>query len=329
MTNQLLLKITQVIGAALCGFIFYGCAQNHDEPIRVGITPFSGYAFFYLAEEKGFLNEDGVNFELVDLGSLADVRKSYERRQVDVMTCTLMEHIAVRAYSKSRAQSFYIIDYSVGADRLLAREGIASVQDLKDKKVGFEPESVDVVMIHHALRSAGMKFEDIQAVLRPQSDLVRSFLKGELDAIETYPPFSIEIMESYPAATLFDSSKVPFAVADVLVADEEFIQKNAKKLTYLIRAFEKARKYAADHPEEARQFFLKYLGLSEMSYDKVFLGLEFVPTNEQLDRMSVHGDIETRTREAASIMEGHMPSSASTDMERMVSDVVLKQMASR
>lgn len=298
--------------------LLYGCSpDSQDAPVRVGLTSFPAYAYLNLAEEKGFLRETGFDFDIVDLSSLADVRTAFERGQVDVMTGTLMEQLVVLSRSKPEAQAFFVIDYSLGADQLLARDIYRSVADLKGKKIAFEPDSIDVAILHLALQSAGLTLDDIVPAPMSQLEIPEALRDGRIDAAEVYPPASVEILRAGGVVQLFDSSRIPYTVVDVLLADREFIESHKTELAALVGAFLRARQYASDHPEESERILARRIGIRPDEVRAAYDGIKFVEAGEQADLLKPGGTIEQKIRQIRDIFETYradyqLPDRAST-----------------
>ena len=81
--------------------IFPAC-RKENPPIRIGSTLWPGYDFLYLAKEKGFFEEEGVNVQLFDFVSLSDSRRAFERGQIDVLTGTIVEMLIISNNIKER-----------------------------------------------------------------------------------------------------------------------------------------------------------------------------------------------------------------------------------
>ncbi len=292
-----LLRECSLLFMVLCAAL-HGCAyyEKEDLPIRVGVTPFIGYSFLYLAEEKGYLSEGGLNIELVDLSSLGDVRRAYERGQVDVVTGTLMEQLVAMSNTRKPALAFYVIDYSMGADRLVALGPYRSMADLKGKKIAYEPQTVDMVMLHLALESAQMSFKDIVPVPMSQTEMPKALLDGQIDAAEVYPPSSIEILKHSEAVTLFDSSRAPYTVVDILFGEADFVQKNSTRLAALVRAFRKAKAYYTDHPDEAKVIMARRMRISAQEVGAAFEGLEMASDSTQKELLKSGGALDEKLK---------------------------------
>lgn len=64
----------------VCGL---GGGEKREPVLRVGIHPAPGYELLFLAEEKGFFRDEGLEVRLVEFTCLADCRRAFERGQVD------------------------------------------------------------------------------------------------------------------------------------------------------------------------------------------------------------------------------------------------------
>ena len=82
-----------VCGLALLALSLGSCSTEraHPTPLRIGINAWPGYEFLYLAQEKGFFREAGVEVQLIEFNSLSDVRRSFERNQIDGFAGTMVE----------------------------------------------------------------------------------------------------------------------------------------------------------------------------------------------------------------------------------------------
>ncbi|MCX5690211.1 MAG: ABC transporter substrate-binding protein, partial [Planctomycetota bacterium] len=116
------------------------------EPLRIGLNPWPGYEFASLAAAKGYFEVEGVDARLLELSSLGDCRRAFERGQVDGFFGTLIEVLESDARLKRNSQVVCVVDYSDGADSIIARKPISSVAELRGKRVAIESGSVNVLV---------------------------------------------------------------------------------------------------------------------------------------------------------------------------------------
>lgn len=228
-----------------------GCSSPAETPIRLATNPWPGFDFLHLAAEKGFFAAEGVTVQLVEFMSLGDARRAFERGQVDGFCGTLSELLLARENSRRRPQIFFVTDYSNGADVLVARKSLASVADLRGRRIGVEPATLDLIVLTRALATVELTLRDVQLVPLATNEKPAVFARGEVDAVTAYPPASVDILNGGQAHVLFDSSQIPGEIVDILAADEELLARRPEDFARLIRAFERARRYADEFPDEA------------------------------------------------------------------------------
>lgn len=245
-----------------------GCEGEEKRPIRIGINPWPGYEFLYLAQEKGLFTQEGVPVRILEFSSLGDVRRAYERGQVDGMGCTLIEVLQTREHGARNLQVFYVCDFSDGGDVLLAGPEIKSVADLKGKRVGVEPGSVNVFLLCRALQEAGLTLKDVEIISMHQLCLERTFSRGEVDAVVTYPPVSMRLLKKEGVHEIFSSRQIPGAVVDVLAMDEGVIERRREDVERIGRAFDRAVRYSIEHPEESYGLMARREGIDVEEFER-------------------------------------------------------------
>jgi NitT/TauT family transport system substrate-binding protein len=276
--------------AVLCLFIFTGC-KKESPPIRVGMIIWPGYDFLYLAEKNGFCKEEGVNVQLFDFVSLSDSRRAFERGQIDVVAGTIVELLITRESSDRSPQAFFVTDFSNGADVILGKSPISTVSELKGKRVGVEPASLDLLTLNLALRQNQMNLDDVTLIPLAQNGMEYGFEMQEVDAICTYPPTSLKVLSKGDANILFNSTQIPGYIVDVLMADESFINNRSEDLAKLLRAFDKAILFTKEHPEEALPVIADHDQLTVEELEVAYSGMIVEPLENQMQYFSDHGQL--------------------------------------
>ncbi len=245
--------ITSLLLAVVCvgSLLWRGVGQARSEPLRVAINPWPGYEFATLAREKGFFAEEGVDVRLLELSSLGDCRRTFERGQADGFFGTVTEVLESREQSTRQAQISMVVDFSDGADVVLAGPGIDGVSVLAGKKVGIENGSLNAFVLSRALEQSGLAWEDVEVVHLASIDMPKALASGEVAAVVTYPPMSLEIQRTGTGHAIFTSQSIPGEVVDVLSFDEKTLRTRGKDVAAFHRAFHRAQDYAAEHPEES------------------------------------------------------------------------------
>lgn len=220
-------------------------------PLRIAINPWPGYEFATLARELGYFEEEGVRVRLVELSSLGDCRRAFERGQVDGFFGTVVEVVHAEKQSARTPRVVMVTDTTNGADVILARSGIGTVPDLRGLRVGVESASLNVYVLARALEINGLAWSDVTAVHVAAIDMPHALASGQVDAVVTYPPMSIEILREGLGTKMFCSGEIPGEVIDLLAIDSAVMRERAGQIEAFKRAFFRAQEYARRHPEHA------------------------------------------------------------------------------
>lgn len=253
-----------VLVAALLAALASGCGRR--EPLRIGLNAFPSYEFLYLAGVQGFYRDEGLEVRVLEFGSLSDTRRAYERGQLDVMAGTVIEALVVRDQSTRSPQIVRVIDYSNGADVLLAQPWITSAHTLRGARVGVELAALPVYVLGRGLETLGLRLADIKTSSTDQTTMEDAFRRGELDALVTYPPAALKLTRDLKTTTLFSSADVPGEIVDVILAEAETARTRASDVAALLRAHDRARRFTREHPDEAHAIMARRQGISTAEF---------------------------------------------------------------
>lgn len=184
--------------------------------INLSFTPWVGYYPFYFAIEKQIPEKYNAELRVLETLSIQDFRRVNIKEHVDAFACSLMELTRTNGILEGDVDIVAFLDYSNGADVIVARKGISSMSDLQGKVVGFDWRSLGHYFLHRA-----MQFEELEKteyIHRQVEQVVAKqyFDEGSLDAYVTYPPISTNLLHDENLQVIFDSSKIPYEIIDVL-----------------------------------------------------------------------------------------------------------------
>ena len=269
-----------VVSAILCAAWLAGCA-GHELPLRIGINAWPANEFLFLAQEKGFFAAQGVDVRLIEYSSLGDVRRAFDRGQIDGMTGTLVELLQSRDATRRAPRAFMVTDLSNGSDMILARGSIAAVSGLAGKRVAVEPESVGMFVLARALAREGMPFSAVAVVATDQTDMAKNLDSGWVDAAVTYPPVSFEILQIPGTRVIFSSADIPREVVNVVALASDVLERRLDDAARIVRAWDQSLAYAAEHPSEARELMASRERISVEEFGEALAGITLLTSNEQ------------------------------------------------
>ena len=256
------------------------------QPLRIGINPWPGYEFAFLAEKLGYFADEGIDIRLVEFQSLGDSQLAFERGQTDGLFCSTHEFFEIERRDRRHPVPVLICDTSDGGDVIIGRADIHSVSDLRGRRIGYEPRTVNEYLLARALQQAGLTVADIELVPGSQDQIATLFNERQLDAIVTYPPVSLDYAEVVDARVVFSSRDIPSEIVDLLVIEQGIAAANSVKLEAFRRAFDRAVQFHDDHPDVALKMLAGRLGLSHEEFHRALVeDIRLVRATDQSDML--------------------------------------------
>lgn len=290
---------------AVLSVVFAGCSPNTNAsaPIRIGLNAWPGYEFLYLAQEKQFFKEAGVEVKLVELTSLADARRAYERGLIDGLGTTLIDTLQARHARTPGPQVVWVADYSDGADVIVARNDLSKVSDLQGKKVGVEMVSLGVYILSQALEKSNLHLKDVIAVYMDQASMANALKSGTLDAVVTYPPTSVTLQNEGVGKVLFSTAELPGEVMDVLAIDTTIVAERMEEVRRLLTAFSKAVNFTKSNPQEAYAIMARRERISPEEFkDAMESGMKILTLEDQQPFLGPEGRIVSILNKVNAVM---------------------------
>ena len=165
----------KLLAAMLAGLLFSTTAYAAG-PLKIGYSDWPGWAAWEIAIEKQWFKEAGVavEFEWFDYVASMD---AFAAGKLDGVGMTNGDALVTGA---TGAKSVMILmnDYSNGNDMVIAGPGIASVAELKGKKIGVEVGFVSHLLLLNALEKNGMTESDVELVNVPTNETPQVLASG-------------------------------------------------------------------------------------------------------------------------------------------------------
>ncbi len=240
--------------------------KKNKLPIRISISPNTGFELLHLADMKGFFKDEAVSVKLVRLSTMEDARRTYVRGQVDGMTGTLSELITAKKNGRE-SRILMALDASEGTDIIIARKGINSLAELKGKKIAMEPESYGLSLLDAGLEKVNLSHGDVNIKGMNQLNIPHAISNGDIDAAHSYAPYSIPLLKNNPnISVLIDSSETVDEIIGVIALDPKVIMQRPEDMKAIKRAWDRAVIYAQSHPEEANMLMSEIDNISQQEF---------------------------------------------------------------
>jgi NitT/TauT family transport system substrate-binding protein len=265
--------------AALLSASFSACAAT---PLKIALTTWIGYSPYYVAEGKDFYKKYDLKVTLQTFADPAMLPSALTGKAADGALMTYDQVIGAAA----QGQTFKVvmpIDYSNGGDAVLAAKPISKISELKGKKVAYAPLSPSDFLISYALKVNGMSDKDISPVNMTPEAIPSAMASNAVPVGVTYEPNVSQILAMEGGSkfqVIYSSKDAPGLIADVLVFDEQHINKNGKEITGLIKAYLDGLAYMKSNPEDAAAIIGKAIGVPGKEVLEQLKGVYNIPFKE-------------------------------------------------
>jgi len=253
-----------------------GCVRQPEAPLRIGTNVWIGSEPLYLARELGRL--DPATVELVEYPSASEVLRAYRNQAVDGMVISLDELFGL-AVDGLEPRIILVVDVSNGADVVVGRRGMKSMRDLTGKSVAVESGALGAFVLSRALALNGMRASDVNVVHLESNEQTSAFEKGSVDGAVTFDPYRAQFLKA-GATTLFDSTRIPGEIVDLLAVRASVIEKRPKAVQTLLTGWFGAIDYINREPMDAA----KRMGIRQQTSGEQFLEAQkgiHVPSREE------------------------------------------------
>ena len=232
------------------------CNQNPPkqvEKIVVGAETVAHASPLWIAENKGYFKDEGLNVEIrgFDSGRTA-LRTMLNGEDVDIATAAQTPVIS-NSFGRNDYAIIGTMMYSDNDGKMLARrdKGISSPSDLKGKTVGVTSGSsghffLGLFLAYHGLRMTDVKIVDIEATGLPQA-----LMEGQVDAIATWEPHIYKASKALGNKAFLLPAGGMYREDFYFIARKAFIKKHPEALTRFLRAIEKGEDFILKNKKEA------------------------------------------------------------------------------
>jgi NitT/TauT family transport system substrate-binding protein len=234
-----------VAGVALT--LLAGCGEAPQLPLLVGVNPWVGYDPLVLARERGLFSPSDLR--VVELETSSESARQLRNGLIDAAGLTLPEAIELAA-AGTDLRVVAVLSLSRGADAVLVRPDLASVDRLRGRRIGLEDTALAFIMLQRLLEAGGLRRDEVSLVTLPVIEHESALKADRVDAVITFEPV-ISRLSSAGFAIVLDSANMGGEVVDVLAVRADALQARAHQVQVLLDAFEAGRREVLAHPAAA------------------------------------------------------------------------------
>lgn len=258
---------------------FAGCGKEAPDQVAFGYQPFGSNLPFFVAMEKGYFTELGIEVTPERIISANDAANAVINGDI-VGNATIPLNVILNIEENQPGlMKIFLMKASskdVWSDYLLVKKNspIDSIAQLKDKKVGGYPGSAQQVLLKLILQRF-LDEEEIVTVEMPPNTQLPGLDAGQIEALLTYDERAIIGIESGIAEVLVENPISKYVVDPLYgfpyVLSSNFIKEYPSAARRIRDAMYKAADFIETNEPEARDIMAKWAGTQTEVAQKVNL----------------------------------------------------------
>jgi NitT/TauT family transport system substrate-binding protein len=201
---------------------------------RVAWSHYTGWEPWAYAQQAGILKKWADKYKIeIELTLVNDYVESinlYTGGKFDACAMTNMDALTIPAVGGVDSTVLIVGDFSNGNDGIVLKNG-KDVKALKGRSVKLVEFTVSHYMLARALEMNGMTERDIKVVNTSDADIAAVFASDANAATVTWNPPLQQVRNAKGATMVFDSSKIPGEIMDLLVIKTKAPDSLKKALT--------------------------------------------------------------------------------------------------
>ena len=262
--------------------------------VSIAAQPNSGQVFVYIAEDQGYLTEEGVEIEMQYINNGTDAFQAMDAGKVDIMSTygTGSPLIQVAAGKEYTIFGGYMITGETPCFGKPETEW-KDLESFRGKKIGITRFGTPDIVLKGILHDAGLYNSPDDAEVefvefKTNQETLQAIANGEVDFGATATGYELQAealgleVKMWPDDYWHDHSCCRMECLSSFLEDEG----NQEAVYRMFRAFIRAEEYLQDHKDEVVQLVVKNLDLDQATVES-FVYSEHMKYNTDPNRKAV------------------------------------------
>ncbi|MFG1391483.1 putative urea ABC transporter substrate-binding protein [Xanthobacter agilis] len=241
---------------------------------KVAWSIYTGYMPWDYAVKTGIVKKwsekYGISINFVQFNDYVESVNQYAAGDFDAVADTSIDTLTIPAVGGVDSTILILGDYTNGNDAIFMKGKGKTLQNLKGAPVHLVQYSVSHYMLWLALKQAGMDPKDVKTSNIADADFVAAFQQPDIENVVVWNPATSQIKTMPNVSQVFDSSKLPGEIQDVLAVKTLVLKENPDFGKALVGAwYEALAILKADDAKskEARAFMAAASGTTPEDFD--------------------------------------------------------------
>ncbi|WP_338591065.1 ABC transporter substrate-binding protein [Paenibacillus sp. Y5S-9] len=223
--------------------------------------PNAVHSFIYVAQEKGYFADQGLDAEIQMPADTNDSLKLVAAGKIDLALSYQPQILLARGENIPVRSIAAVVRHPLVHLLTEANGNVSSPKDLEGKTVGYSSIPLYEAMVRTMISHDGGNPDNMNLV-DVGFDLIPSLASGQADAIMGGFINHEQLILEKEGHAMKSINPVEYGVPDyyelVLTASEAGIEAKKDQLTRFVKAIQEGQKYVTEHPEEALNILLAH-----------------------------------------------------------------------
>ena len=283
-----------IMGAVLT--LLSACDRVPVPPLKVGMNAWVGYDPLVLARDKKYL--DPAVIKVIELSSSSETLRYFRNGLLDAAALTLDEVLRL-ADEGVKVRVIAALDTSSGADLVVAEPGIGDLTQLKGATIALESTTVGALVLQRMLDEARLQRADVKLLPMEATQHLIALKSHRANAAVTYEPMAGRL-KAAGYHQIFDSSRMPGEIVDVLVVRESTALEHPEQVDELLKGWAQGVDAVRLNPASSADQLAAGADLSPDAYLATLQNLTFYTPEQSLELLSGHPPILAQNAERLS-----------------------------
>ncbi len=262
-------------------FFCFGCGDTTGptgplQPVTIATSTVALSSSIYLAQKKGFFKAEGldVTVEIHSAGRLALQQVLDGKADLCTVAETPVAHAAVNG---TPVVILATLGHSDKNTQLICRKdrGIATVQDLRGKRIGVVKGTSAEFFLSSYLLFKGIPSEALQIVYLTPAEVPEALVNGTVDAGATWDPITVQIRRKLGDNALVFHSEGLYGFRWNLATSADLVKPKAETFQKVLRALLRATAELKIKNDEAIAASTEYTRLPPEDFREVWDTMAF------------------------------------------------------
>ncbi len=269
MNNKRIKALVLVLVMLINTFAIVGCGKNAKEEgqrqvtVVLDWTPNTNHTGLYVAIEKGYFEEEGINVEVVQPPEggaevlVASGNAEFGVSFQDTLAPALVGDDALKVTAVAA-----LVQHNTSGIISVKGEGMDRPSGMEGKRYSTWNGTIELAILENVVEADGGDFSKVELLPSTVTDEVTALKTDATDSIWIYYGWAGVKMELENMNTDYFAFKDINPAFDyyspVLIANNDFLAENPDCAKDFLNALKKGYEYAIDNPEEAADILCKY-----------------------------------------------------------------------